>query len=174
MLLLSRRTAKALALGTAAFAGSHANHEVVAGALAVVSHKVLVRAKQRAREVSRDVYDAEPSEPPKRDDRLARIASAAIATRFLELIAEPETTRAEAFEALGSKFEMIASTESWRAVNDETLRIARRDGTEFVVWWALADACEKCWELHGERYPVDDIPETPPLHCRCRCSLIPD
>lgn len=178
MLLLSRRTSAALLLGAEALAGAHPSPEFAAGAIATTSEAILLRAKARARSISQRVFGSEDADrrPPEKsaiDDRLARVASAGIAARWLEVSAEHET-KEEAVDALASRLDMIASTESWRALNDETIRIAKSgDGGSWLVWSAQADACEACWELHGERVPADEgFLSDPPLHPRCRCCLL--
>jgi hypothetical protein len=178
MLLLGRRTSAALVLSAEAVSGAHPSPEIAAGAIAMTSERILLKAKAKARTISRDAFGSEDvdrrlPEKPAIDDRLARVASAGIAARFLELSAEHET-RAEAVEALGSRLDLIATTESWRALNDETIRIAKHDeGGSWLVWSAQADACELCWEFHGDRVPADEgFLNDPPLHPRCRCVLL--
>lgn len=82
-----------------------------------------------------------------------------------------------AAEDLAPALDRTASTEVPAAWNDEWRRTARyysERGVPLVHEWnAEADACEKCFVLHGEIVHDDEqFPEgDPPIHPRCRCRI---
>jgi len=91
--------------------------------------------------------------------------------------------------------ELISETESILAVGMAALALYQLLGIELVQWWTMLDerVCPWCGELHGavvdtgepwlEAGDVMDVNgamllisrtvQTPPLHGRCRCFLLP-
>jgi len=66
--------------------------------------------------------------------------------------------------------EMIARTESSRAINQGRLDAYRRTGIKQVEWLSAGDdrVCDDCMDLDGRKFPVDNAPLIP-LHVACRC-----
>ena len=79
----------------------------------------------------------------------------------------------------GYQLERLARTEYTRAMNDGLLSIYQED--EMVVayeWSAIADfrTCVECAMMNGVVMDRDDARLAfyePPLHCNCRCELLP-
>ncbi len=74
-----------------------------------------------------------------------------------------------------NRAEMIARTESARAMTVATLDSYRDNGVAGRQWLAASDADPDCAELDGRIVSMDeDFPEgDPPLHPFCRCGVAP-
>jgi len=68
----------------------------------------------------------------------------------------------------------IARTETMKAHVTTAVDTFKKFGVEKVEWLVADDdrLCDKCMELNGKQYPIDDHPDCP-LHPNCRCVLIP-
>lgn len=110
------------------------------------------------------------------DDAHAANAANALGVRWVDLAGDPD---AEAVD-LDPAIRRASSTEIWDAVNDETRAYADSavragDDTLWLEWSALADACEQCSELHGDRVlATEGFPDWPPLHPHCHCLVLTD
>jgi SPP1 gp7 family putative phage head morphogenesis protein len=72
--------------------------------------------------------------------------------------------------------EMIANTEMMRAMNGAAMDVYQQNGIEEVEWITSGDAnvCEDCLALEANNpYPIDAVPDDPPLHPNCGCFLEP-
>ena len=71
--------------------------------------------------------------------------------------------------------DMIARTETMKAVNVGVKDKYRSAGIEVVRWLATIQpgrTCEECKALNGKLFPIDKMPPIP-KHPRCRCTLSP-
>ncbi len=74
-----------------------------------------------------------------------------------------------------NRADMIARTETMKAVNVGVKDKYRSAGIEVVRWLATIQpgrTCEECKALNGKQFPIDKTPPIP-KHPRCRCSLSP-
>jgi SPP1 gp7 family putative phage head morphogenesis protein len=82
---------------------------------------------------------------------------------------------AEMLEELGmdpERAEMIARTETARAVSEGTRDVYNANGISQFDWLPADDACEDCDAMKdGNPYDMGD--EMPPLHPNCRCAVTP-
>jgi len=71
--------------------------------------------------------------------------------------------------------EMIARTETLRAFNRAAEDRYKIGGIEMFEWLTAHDErlCELCEELDGITFSVTSNHERPPLHPRCRCTIVP-
>ena len=69
--------------------------------------------------------------------------------------------------------EMIARTETARAVSEGSLEIYGEAKLEYVIFDASADACIVCDFLDGNKYTVGEAGGIIPQHPNCRCSWRP-
>ncbi|MBE8539433.1 minor capsid protein [Geoglobus acetivorans] len=78
------------------------------------------------------------------------------------------------FDASKTRAEMIARTESIRAFNTAAIRRYERAGIKKYRWIVAWDErlCSKCAPLHNQVFRIGANPP-PPLHPRCRCTVIP-
>jgi SPP1 gp7 family putative phage head morphogenesis protein len=67
----------------------------------------------------------------------------------------------------------IAVTETYHAFNEQYIH-NHSELEGFYEWIAVLDArvCDQCEDLDGNKYTYEELPEEPPLHPLCRCSLI--
>ncbi|HUX71714.1 MAG TPA: minor capsid protein [Cellulomonadaceae bacterium] len=68
--------------------------------------------------------------------------------------------------------DMIARTETARAVTQASVSSYVDAGVTQVEWLDSPGACDECLEYAGKTYPVDDAPDLP-VHPNCRCDLSP-
>jgi SPP1 gp7 family putative phage head morphogenesis protein len=70
--------------------------------------------------------------------------------------------------------EVIARTETMRAVNGAAWDRYKQYGVEQVEWLTALDdrQCDECEELNGKIFPIDEAPDLP-VHPNCRCTLAP-
>ncbi|HEY1882209.1 MAG TPA: phage minor head protein [Candidatus Cybelea sp.] len=74
--------------------------------------------------------------------------------------------------------EMVARTETARAMNAGVMQTYRAAGVARIMWIAAEDerTCPKCSDLDGEIVPLgaqfDDGIEAPPDHLLCRCTVV--
>jgi hypothetical protein len=79
---------------------------------------------------------------------------------------------------------MIAETESSRAIHGgQWLEAKSWPGKHKKVWLASSDACERCLELDGKQFSLDEpfyvdpyggsiaVVQHPPLHTSCMCTM---
>jgi SPP1 gp7 family putative phage head morphogenesis protein len=68
---------------------------------------------------------------------------------------------------------MIARTESSRAINQGRLDAYNRAGIEQVEWLTAGDerVCGECESLDGQKFPVNNTPLLP-AHVFCRCTIV--
>jgi SPP1 gp7 family putative phage head morphogenesis protein len=68
---------------------------------------------------------------------------------------------------------MIARTESSRAVNQGRIDAYKRTGIQQVEWLSAGDerVCSDCMDLDGKKFPIDNAPLLP-LHVFCRCTVV--
>ena len=73
-----------------------------------------------------------------------------------------------------NRAEMIARTETMRAVNSAARDRYQQAGVEKVEWLTAWDdrVCPECEDLHGEIFDLGDAPDLP-VHPNCRCTLAP-
>ena len=72
-----------------------------------------------------------------------------------------------------ARSELIANTETCRAMTQAALDTYHENGIEQVSWQAEATACPACEaNAGGGPYALDDAP-TVPQHPGCRCNLLP-
>jgi SPP1 gp7 family putative phage head morphogenesis protein len=74
-----------------------------------------------------------------------------------------------------NRADMIARTETMKAVNVGVKDKYRSAGIEVVRWLATIQpgrTCEECKALNGKLFPIDKTPPIP-KHPRCRCTLSP-
>jgi SPP1 gp7 family putative phage head morphogenesis protein len=73
-----------------------------------------------------------------------------------------------------NRAEVIARTETMRAVNGAARDRYRQEGVEEVEFLAAWDprTCPECEGLHGKIFPLDKAPDLP-IHPQCRCTLAP-
>ena len=74
-----------------------------------------------------------------------------------------------------TRADMIARTETMKAVNVGVKDKYRSAGIEVVRWLATIQpgrTCEECKALNGKLFPIDKTPPIP-KHPRCRCTLSP-
>ena len=73
------------------------------------------------------------------------------------------------------KARRIARTEMVRAYTGGTIRRYGQHDVPRVMWIAALGerCCDTCEMLHGNIFPIANLPEEPPLHPNCRCSLAP-
>ena len=74
-----------------------------------------------------------------------------------------------------TRADMIARTETMKAVNVGVKDKYRSAGIEVVRWLATIQpgrTCEECMALNGKQFPIDKTPPIP-KHPRCRCTLSP-
>ncbi len=78
------------------------------------------------------------------------------------------------FETSKTRAEMIARTESIRVFNTAAVKRYERAGVKKYRWIVAWDErlCSKCAPLHNRVYRIGANPP-PPLHPRCRCTVIP-
>jgi SPP1 gp7 family putative phage head morphogenesis protein len=71
--------------------------------------------------------------------------------------------------------EVISSTEVTRLYAEGNKAAYKSAGIEIVEFQTVKDAAvdPDCEVLQGERWPVDQVENTPPIHPRCRCWLAP-
>jgi len=69
--------------------------------------------------------------------------------------------------------EMIARTESARALTEGRVGAYRRGGIKQVQWLSAGDSrvCEECMDLDGRIFPINAAPMVP-LHISCRCDKV--
>ena len=69
--------------------------------------------------------------------------------------------------------EMIARTESARALTEGRVDAYRRGGIKQVQWLSAGDSrvCEECMDLDGRIFPINEAPIVP-LHISCRCDKV--
>ncbi|WP_256215349.1 minor capsid protein [Sphingobium sp. AP50] len=70
----------------------------------------------------------------------------------------------------------IARTATAGVQNASRLETYRRMKTiKFVEWSSVLDSrtSDPCQSLSGKIYPIDDVPQAPPIHPNCRSTLIP-
>ena len=69
--------------------------------------------------------------------------------------------------------EMIARTESSRAINQGRLDAYRRGEIKQVEFLSAGDnrVCSECLDYDGNKYPIDNAPLIP-IHTACRCTYI--
>lgn len=73
-----------------------------------------------------------------------------------------------------ARSELIANTETCRAMTQAALDTYHENGIEQVSWQAEATACPACEaNAGGGPYALDDAPTVPPEHPGCRCNLLP-
>lgn len=72
------------------------------------------------------------------------------------------------------KSELIARTETARAINWGKLETFYREGQQQVKWVAAGDSrtCSECADLDGRIFDIENVPPLP-LHPLCRCTVIP-
>jgi SPP1 gp7 family putative phage head morphogenesis protein len=72
--------------------------------------------------------------------------------------------------------DMIAHTETSRAMHAATISTYKTNGIELMDYLAESDACEECEMLaEGSPYNVDDLALADlPIHPNCRCALEPN
>jgi len=68
---------------------------------------------------------------------------------------------------------MIARTESSRAVNQGRLDAYNKTGIKNVEWLTAGDerVCDDCMDLDGRVFPINNMPMIP-LHIACRCTIV--
>jgi len=74
-------------------------------------------------------------------------------------------------EAKGRRAEAIARTETLEAFRNGQILTWEKVGYKMIEWWTAEDerVCPECMPRHGQKYPLDGIPER---HVNCRCALI--
>jgi len=70
--------------------------------------------------------------------------------------------------------EMIARTETSRAVSEGTLEGYAEAGVQMVRWEAAADACEVCAGWDGTVMTLAEGEGMIPEHSNCRCTWVPE
>ena len=68
--------------------------------------------------------------------------------------------------------EMVARTEMATAATAGALDLYQEAGIKTLRWQA-SDPCDICEEYDDQVYPIDDLPDEPPVHPNCRCALVP-
>ena len=187
LLLIERRTERAVAKSAERLDAIGADAASTASAIASTAAAIVLKARALARDVSRDAMtlpdgaaqpalgDVQGALGVQADQAAAERAGASVARRYVEVSADPEVT--DAVAALDGQIHKVSVTESWDALNDETRRTADRAAAVgadlWLVWSALADACERCHDRHGERVHVSEgMADWPPLHAHCRCVVL--
>ena len=79
------------------------------------------------------------------------------------------------FKSAQQRLTLICRTETNRAHNVGRIKFYEKAGVKRVQWWAALDArtCPVCEGCHGKRFELSAL-EPPPIHPRCRCSIIAD
>ena len=76
-----------------------------------------------------------------------------------------------------ARVEMIARTETARAINTGNLETYRSDGVEYVELMAAPNCCDDCLEIAmdtmKEPVPVGEALDEPCIHPNCRCTWVP-
>jgi len=69
--------------------------------------------------------------------------------------------------------EMVARTESSRAITEGRMDIYRRHNVQYVEWITAGDSrvCSDCLDLDGAIFEIDKAPQVP-LHVDCRCDKV--
>ena len=79
------------------------------------------------------------------------------------------TTPAEEI-ALAKRLLAATNAQFMDDVTFDTLIQAYKDnGTKMVRWVTAVDdrRCKQCAARHGKKYPIDNVPAKPHIHCRC-------
>jgi len=79
------------------------------------------------------------------------------------------------FKTAQTRMTLIARTEVIRAHNQGQIKFYHTVGVEKAVWQTAEDerTCPECAPLDGQVFPLDKL-IGPPLHCSCRCGLVPE
>jgi len=80
------------------------------------------------------------------------------------------------FKSARKRAYLIARTELHRARQAAAIDIFKASGIKVLKWVGIPEdgrICDKCKAKHNKHYNIDNITETPPLHPRCRCRLLP-
>lgn len=80
--------------------------------------------------------------------------------------------RRESRKKLRYRADMIARTETSRAVNEGALQAYEEQGRRRVRFEAAFDACDTCISYDQEEYMIGDRPIDVPLHPNCRCTWV--
>lgn len=75
-----------------------------------------------------------------------------------------------------SDYLVIALVYNMRSLFWENIKTIYKDNeVQFVKWYNTMPSkmCQTCREYYGKVYLLNELEETPPMHERCRCVLIP-
>jgi len=96
-----------------------------------------------------------------------------LANQGLSIDKQLRVLRREAAKKLRYRGEMIARTETARAVSEGTLEMYKEAEIEFIRFDASADACIVCAGYDGHTYKREVGSGIIPIHPNCRCSWTP-
>ena len=74
---------------------------------------------------------------------------------------------------LEDRLSNIARTESARAQNYGFVTAMESFGVDEFEFSAYPGCCDDCQDMHGNKYSASEADEIIPVHCRCRCCLLP-
>jgi SPP1 gp7 family putative phage head morphogenesis protein len=74
---------------------------------------------------------------------------------------------------LEDRLSNIARTESARAQNYGFVTAMESFGVDEFEFSAYPGCCDDCQDMHGNKYSAGEADEIIPVHCRCRCCLLP-
>lgn len=122
------------------------------------------REQESLRTILSDAFHEGQSGP-----EVAKTIRAAFADGYHRINAEGKVVLVAATPAWS---ETVARTEMATAATAGALDLYHEAGIATLRWQA-SDPCDECAEYDDKVYPIDDLPDEPPVHPNCRCALIP-